>query len=259
MTDIEKRRQKISEQVKIFTSEEIAIIKETVAKGTTDTELAFFLNVCKVYGLNPFTKEIWAYKDLKNNLIVFAGRDGFLAKAQRDPRWNGISSDIVREGESITMNIAEGKISHIKDITSKANILGAYAICKPKGCELPTIEWADFETYNKNNNVWKSDPAAMIKKVAEVHALKKAYGISGLQVEEDFRVIDDRVVNIDHEEIPTTKSIGYASELLRRAELTEDYKDIIEKKLIDKEITSAELDNIITELKNYQPKQYSIF
>jgi len=64
----------------------------------------------------------------------------------------------------------------------------------------------------------------MIKKVAEVHALKKAYGISGLQAEEDYRIVNDKVYTIDHEEPPTTKSVGYASELLRKAEISEDEK-----------------------------------
>jgi len=139
------------------------------------------------------------YKDLKGNLIIFAGRDGFLACAQRDNRWNGIASSEVREGELFELNIAQGTISHIKDVTSKKPDSRCLCYLPAKGCEIPTIEWADFETYNKNVNVWKADPAAMIKKVAEVHALKKAYGIAGLQAEEDFDTSNGHAVVIDHE------------------------------------------------------------
>lgn len=255
-TLVKTNNEKISEQVQIYSPEEVGIIKATVAKGFSDTELAYFLNVAKVYGLNPFTKQIWGYKDNKNNIIVFAGRDGFLAKAQRDSRWNGISSDVVREGEPFEMNVATGRISHNKDITSKAKILGAYAISRPKGTLYPTIEWADFDTYNKNYNVWKADPVAMIKKVAESHCLAKAYGISGLAVEEDFRVNDGTVYPIDHEEKPSMKSIGYASELIRTSNFDEDMKEIFEGKIGDKDLTTSELDTIITELQNNQPKKY---
>lgn len=248
--------QKLSDQIQIYTPEEIGIIKATVAKGFSDLELAYFLNVAKVYQLNPFTKQIWGYKDNKNNIIVFAGRDGFLAKAQRDPRWNGISSDVVREGEHLELNIAEGKISHKKDVTSKAKIIGAYAISKPKGCEYPTIEWADFDTYNKGYNVWKADPVAMIKKVAESHCLAKAYGISGLAVEEDFEVKNDTVYVADHETKPTVMAIGYADNLIRTSTLDEDAKSIIENKLCDQTLTNSELEQIITELKENQNKQY---
>lgn len=246
--------QRISDQVAIYTPEEVGIIKATVAKGFTDIELAYFLNVAKVYQLNPFTKQIWGYKDNKNNIIVFAGRDGFLAKAQRDPRWSGIASDVIREGEKYEINIAEGKISHSKEVTSKAKIIGAYAICKPKGCEISTIEWADFDTYNKGYNVWKADPVAMIKKVAESHCLAKAYGISGLAVEEDFNTDRDVVYPIDHETKLTVNQIGYADELLRRAEIDEMRKTYLEERLCDQHLTHVEFDEIVNELKQTQPQ-----
>jgi len=253
---METALQKISDQVQTWTPEEVSIIKDTVAKGFTNLELAYFLNVAKSYGLNPFLKQVWGYKDTKGNIIVFAGRDGFLSKAQSDPRWNGISSDAVREGEFFDLNIALGHCSHIKDVTSKAKILGAYAISKPKGCEYATIEWADFDTYNKGYNVWKADPVAMIKKVAESHCLAKAYGITGLAVEEDFEIKNDVAITKDHEEKPSIKSFGYAEELIRTSNFDEEMKEVFEKKLADPEITNIEMENIITELKENQPKKY---
>ena len=256
MNPIAVREKKISEQVKVFSPEEISIIKNTVAKNTTDLELAYFLNVAKVYDLNPFTKQIWCYKDTKGNIIVFAGRDGFLAKAQRDPRWSGIASDVVREGEKFSMNVAEGKISHDKDVTSKNKIIGAYAICKPKGCDIATIEWADFEIYNKGYNVWKADPVAMIKKVAESHCLAKAYGICGLAVEEDFEIKGETAITKDHEEKPTVMAIGYADTLLRSSTYDDETKQIIEDKLCDQGLTNIELESIINDLKDNQPKKY---
>ena len=255
-TLVKTNNRRISEQVKIYSEEEVGIIKATVAKGFTDTELAYFLNVAKVYGLNPFTKQIWGYKDYQNNIIVFAGRDGFLSKAQRDPRWNGISSDIVREGERFDLNVAEGKISHSKDVTSKAPIIGAYAVSKPKGCEYPTIEWADFETYNKGKNVWKADPAAMIKKVAESHCLAKAYGISGLAIEEDFDIKDNRAITIDHEAGITGSQRMYADELIRTCTGDDDYKEIMLAKVYDTSLTNIEFENIVKELQMNQPKKY---
>ena len=253
---MEEALTKISDQVQVYSPEELAIIKTTVAKDATNTELAYFANVSKRYGLDPFLKQIWFYKDTRSNIIILAGRDGFLSLAQKDPRWNGITSDIVREDEYFSMDASNGKTEHHKQVTSKAKILGAYAICRPKGCEITTIEWVDFDVYNKNYNVWKSDPAAMIKKVAETHALKKAYGISGLQAEYDFDTTNGKAVAIDHEERPSVKSMGYAEELIRTCTGDDDYKDIIESKLKAPELTTMELDNIISELQLNQPKKY---
>lgn len=253
---VKTHNEQLSEQVKTFTSEEIAIIKNTVAKNTTDMELAYFLNVAKSYDLNPFTKQIWCYKDTKNNLIVFAGRDGFLAKAQRDKRWNGIASDIIRDGEKYEINIAAGQISHVKDVVSKSRILGAYAICKPKNCEIATIEWADFDTYNKGYNTWKSDPVAMIKKVAESHCLAKAYGISGLAIEEDFEIKNDVAITIDHEDkVPMTAKLR-TELLINSCTGDDDYKEIMQSKVNDPELTQIEFENIMRELNMNQPKKY---
>ena len=256
MTNIEKRHKKIADTDKNLSAEQVAIIKATVCKDATDTELAYFLNVARVYELNPFTKEIWAYKDLKGNLIVFAGRDGFLAKAQRDPRWNGIASDVIREGEIYEINIAQGVLSHRKDLSNKNKILGGYAICKPKGCETATIEWAELEVYNKQHGVWKSDPEAMIKKVAEVHALKKAYGISGLQAEEDYDTHTGQAITIDHDEKPALKTIGYLDSLITRSTLDEDSKEVLYEKIADPATTNMEIEEIEKQVKNAQPKLF---
>ncbi|MFA5177255.1 MAG: RecT family recombinase [Candidatus Omnitrophota bacterium] len=168
--------------------EEVAIIKNTVAKGTTDLELSFFLSVAKSVNLNPFTREIWCYKDNKNNVLVFAGRDGFLKIAQRDTRWNGMTSFEVCENDEFEMDVTAGKVTHKPKFKGRGPIIGAYAILKPKGCEMPTVEWADMATYNKGWNAWKTNPADMIKKTAESHGLKKAHGITGLNSEYDFEI-----------------------------------------------------------------------
>jgi len=183
------RDKKISQIGTDLTAEQVAIIKNTVAKGVTDTELAYFLNVCQSVGLNPFNKEIWCYRDKKRNLIVFAGRDGFLSKAQQNSLFNGIRSCEICLNDEWEINIPEGIIKHkiTKIGEARGKILSAYAIVFRKDGE-PTIEFVEFARYNKNEYTWKSHPEDMIKKVAETHALKKAFGISGIQSEYDWNV-----------------------------------------------------------------------
>lgn len=185
-----------------YRTEEIAVIKNTVAKGVTDVELAYFLSVCKSNDLNPFMREIWCFKDNKGNLLVFAGRDGFLKRAQQSSLWNGITSFEVCANDEFSMTVENGqsKIKHVPKFGNRGKILGAYAIVQPKGCALQTIEWADFDTYNKGINVWKSDPAAMIKKCAEIHALKKGYGITVIQSEFDYNIRDNVAVPVNFTE-----------------------------------------------------------
>jgi hypothetical protein len=83
-------------------------------------------------------------------------------------------------------------------------MIGAYAIAFRKGSE-PTIVWVDFNTFNKGYNAWKSHPGEMIVKVAEAHSLKKAFGLSGLEIEEIYDFKNDTFappIDIEHEEEP---------------------------------------------------------
>lgn len=167
-----------------FSNEDIDIIKNSVAKGTSDPELKYFLAVAASTGLNPFAKEIWCYKS-GNDMLIFAGRDGFLANAQRKPDFKGIRSSYVCEGDKFKMNMVSGHIEHEFTQANRGNIVGAYAIVKRDGMDT-FIAWADFKEFNKGYNAWKTNPGSMIKKVAEAHALKQAYSLNGVDSEHDY-------------------------------------------------------------------------
>lgn len=191
-----------------FTESEIDIIKKTVAKGTTDTELSYFLILAKSLGLNPFNKEIWCYKDAKGNLLTFAGRDGFLVAAQKQPVYNGLRSGYVCANDKVfSMDIPNAVIEHKFDNKPRGAYVGAYAIAFRKGAEA-TVVWVDFNTFNKGFNAWKSNPGEMIIKVAEAHALKKAFGLSGVDIAETYDFDKEtfaQPIDIEHEEEPIVK------------------------------------------------------
>ena len=184
---ISQNEVKISEAFNM-TPAEVAVIKQNTAKGTTDMELSYFIKVCQSMQLNPFNKEVWCFKDTKGNLLIFAGRDGFLKKAQSNPAYNGLRSCEVCQNDEIELNIPLAEVHHkINPKIDRGVIIGAYAFVFRKDGE-PTVEWSSFKTYNKGYNAWTTHPAEMIKKVAETHALKKSMAISGIQSEYDFMI-----------------------------------------------------------------------
>lgn len=232
---IEEQVQKIHE-ITGYSYNEIALVKNTIAKGTSNAELGYFLSVAKATGLNPFLREIWCYKDGKGNVIVFAGRDGFLKKAQEGNRWNGMTSAAVYENDDFRLDMARGEVSHVPNFKDRGKIIGAYAISKPIGAEFPTIEWAEFAVYDRGFNVWKSDPAAMIKKVAETHCLKIAYGITGLQSEYDYDIKNEIAIPVDHnEEEEKRKTTAAAMKIIDALEsYTGEDKEMIREMCIAK-------------------------
>lgn len=219
LTRIQKL-ERVSESVNgMYTPEQIGVIHQNIAKGTTLNELAYFLNVCSSIELNPFNKEVWCFKDTRNNLLIFAGRDGFLARAQKNPMFNGIRSIEVRENDDLIIDVINNRIEHTinhKKIKDRGAITCGIAVVFRKSGE-PTIEIADFETYDKGYNTWKTHPAEMIKKVAETHALKKAFGISGVQSEYDFDIKGGVAIPINSQ-----KSISLE-------DLEEKFKEVGEK------------------------------
>lgn len=167
-----------------YTREQIETIKNTVAKGATDSELQMFMHVAQTYGLDPFLKEIY-YSDKMHTIIT--SRDGYLKAAQRDPDFEGIQSMAVCENDEFELDVLSGVVKHSFGKGSRGQVIGAWAICYRKGRK-PVISYASYDEYNQNNQIWSKYRSAMCCKVAEVFALKRQFGISGLVTQEEIGV-----------------------------------------------------------------------
>lgn len=188
-----------------FSPEQLVTLKNTIAKSISMQDFAVVLTLAKANDLNPFKKEIWSYKDSKGNLVTFAGRDGFLTIAQRNPNYGGIQSVAIYKNDKYivdSFNPDPNKIvSHQVTSLSKAErgaLLGAVCIAYLKNGLRPYVEIVMLEDYVRNSPTWKSHPEAMIKKVSETNALKKVAGATGLQSEYDFEIQNNVAVPIDN-------------------------------------------------------------
>jgi phage recombination protein Bet len=154
--------------------DKIDTIKQTVAKGASDAQLEMYLTLADKYQLDPFLKEIW----FTPQLGIITGRDGYLKVAQRDSDFDGVVSCAVREGDHFSMNPMIPEVTH-QFGAKRGPVIGAYAVAYHKK-RRPAVCYADIAEYRKNGGVWGTYPSAMICKVAEVMALKRQFGISGL-------------------------------------------------------------------------------
>ena len=166
-----------------WSSDEVTTIRNTVAKGASDNELKMFLHLSQTYGLDPFAKEIWFIK-AGGQPVIMTGRDGYLKIANNRKEYEGIVSDVVYEGDSFQRTV-DG-VSHTYSASKRGGILGAYALVYRQGIRFPAYVFAPFRDYNKGNNVWRQYPHAMILKVAESMALKRAFSLSGLVTREEW-------------------------------------------------------------------------
>lgn len=170
-----------------WSPDEVTTIRDTVAKGATDNELKMFLHLSETYGLDPFAKEIWFIK-AGGQPVIMTSRDGYLKIANNDKGYEGMVSDVVYEGDSFQKTV-DG-VSHTYGVGKRGGILGAYALVYKQGTRFPAYVFAPFRDYNKGNNVWRQYPHAMILKVAESMALKRAFSLSGLVTREEIDTQD---------------------------------------------------------------------
>jgi len=171
-----------------FSSKEIETIRRTVAEKANDDEFRMFMHIAKSYGLDPFNGEIFFWK-MNGKPTIMTSRDGYLKIADSNPAYDGLVSDVVRANDVFKRE--RDNINHEYG-ADRGDIIGAYALVYRKDRRYPIYVFAPFNEYNAGTRVWAKYPSAMILKVAESMALKRAFTVSGLVSREEMDVIKDR-------------------------------------------------------------------
>lgn len=166
-------------------------IVKSMAPGSTDEEFARFVYLCKAYNLDPVKKEIYFIK-YGSKATILTSRDGYLKIANRDENFDGLESDVVYQGDVLTKR-TDGSL-HIEYSEAhlnfdKSRLRGAFcSVFRKDRRQATTVFVSIKEYYKKDAPIWQQYTNAMILKVAESMALKRAFAISGLVTKEE---IDD--------------------------------------------------------------------
>jgi phage recombination protein Bet len=148
-----------------WTREQIDTIRQTVARGANDSQLALFLQVCKSRGLDPFVKQVYF---TPQGIIVSI--DGLRAIAER------------------TNCYAPGATRYEYD--DSKNLVAAFVSVKKfvNGTWFDVEESAFYEEYRGSSPIWKKMPRVMLAKCAEARALRRAFSsdLSGLYAAEEM-------------------------------------------------------------------------
>ena len=148
-----------------WTREQIETIKQTVAKGANDAQLALFLQTCRSRNLDPFTRQVFY---TPQGIIVSI--DGFRAIAER------------------TGCYAPGPTRYEYD--ENKSLVAAFVSVKKyvNGTWFDVEESAFYEEYRGTSPIWKKMPRVMLAKCAEARALRRAFSsdLSGLYAAEEM-------------------------------------------------------------------------
>ncbi len=147
-----------------YNQQQIQLIRDMCAKDCTENEFLLLMQLAKTYQLDPFAKQIWAVKYGNNPAAIFCGRDGFLAIAHRSGKFDGMESGTRKDGD---------------------DLVGWCRVYR-KDMSRPFEVEVSLSEYSTGKGLWQTKPKTMIVKVAESHALRRAFGISGLYAPEEI-------------------------------------------------------------------------
>lgn len=170
----------------------LAEIRNTIAPMLSEMEFQMLVGVGRATQLNPFLREIWAIKYGSSAAQIFIGRDGYRKAAQRHPQYDYHQVDAVYSNDEFF--VKNGEVNHSYTLKDRGSLLGAYCIVKRKNAEKPTYVFVELKEYHLGQSVWKTKPATMIKKVAEMNALRAAFQdiLGGTYGEEEIQQKDER-------------------------------------------------------------------
>lgn len=179
-------------------AEMIQTLKATAFRGqVSDAQMQALLIVAEQYGLNPWTKELYAFPDKNNGIVPVVGVDGWSRIINENSAFDGM--DFQQDDESCTC------IIYRKDRNHPIKVTEWMSECKREGV-----------------GPWKSHPKRMLRHKAMIQCARIAFGYTGIYDEDEAQRIVEKDVTPPAQDIsPALQAIQNASSM---DELQEAFK-----------------------------------
>lgn len=142
-------------------------LKATAFKGqVTDAQMTALIVVANQYGLNPWTKEIYAFPDKNNGIVPVVGVDGWARIINTHAQFDGM--EFVQDAEECTCRIFRKDRSHPVAVTEYMSE------CK------------------RGTGPWQSHPRRMLRHKAMIQCARLAFGYVGIYDQDEAERIVER-------------------------------------------------------------------
>lgn len=154
----------------------VQVLKSTAFKGeVTDAQMAALMVVANQYGLNPFTRELFAFPDKQNGIVPVVGVDGWSRIINSHPQFDGI--EFHHADEFVTMPGAKPSPEwiechiHRKD-RSRPVVVREY---------LDEVYRAPFNgKYGNVTGPWQTHTKRFLRHKAMIQCARLAFGYGGI-------------------------------------------------------------------------------
>lgn len=170
---------KIAAKYSVEPNKMLTTLKATAFKGDVSNEqLMALLIVADQYGLNPWTKEIYAFPDRQNGIVPVIGVDGWSRIINTHEQFDGMSFQ--QDDESCTCTIYRKDRSHPVEVT----------------------EW--MSECKREVGPWKSHPKRMLRHKAMIQCARLAFGFVGVYDQDEAERIIERDITPEADHLPMT-------------------------------------------------------
>lgn len=149
-----------------------ATLRATVVpKDCSSEQFAAFLLVAKEYGLNPITREIFAFPTRGGGIQPIVSIDGWLNIMNSHPQMDGLEFE-----------------DHIED----GKLVAVTARIWRKDRAKPTTVTEYMEECKRNTDTWKQWPSRMLRHKAAIQCARYAFGFAGIMDPDEYERWQER-------------------------------------------------------------------
>lgn len=148
--------------------------------AATDEEIAALVVVSNIYNLNPFLKEIYAYRNKSGGITPIVGIDGWVRIVESQPAYIG---EEMKNGYDETLG-PDGK-----------NPLGFYYECfiHRSDRQFPVSRRQYYNENYRNTEPWNMMPTRMLQHRAYIQSARAAFGLGGIYDEDEGSKISEAI------------------------------------------------------------------